>query len=44
MNWWNKLLKWNAEADESSVLYNVLHLLFWAIVFGVLLFLLTVVG
>lgn len=35
MNLWRKFLKWNADADENSIAYNLLHLIFWAIVFGV---------
>ena len=35
MNLWRKFLKWHAEVDANNIAYNLLHLIFWAIVFGV---------
>jgi len=44
MNWWGKFLQWHAEVDANNFAYNLLHLIFWAVAFGVLLFLLVKVG
>jgi len=36
---WQRLVKWNAEADANNFLYNIMHLFFWGIAFGVFMFL-----